>query len=149
MHSFVVLISMSQYEIKPHSEPPEYLFSMVMDRIAEEKRRLIVKRKVAFFAAWFAVSLGASSAAVRMLWSAMAESGFITFFRLVFSDFRTVIDSWESYSYALLETMPTARLSIFLGASIVVLLSFKLLSCNIEDLETRYHKINKLNIYGL
>jgi ABC-type spermidine/putrescine transport system permease subunit I len=116
-------------------EPPIGLFEKILKRIHREERFLVL-RHAAIFSAMLVGSLAAFIPVVRMLLSDAKQSGFLRFFSLIFSDFSTVTTYWQSFSMALLQTLPVISIVALLAVLLVFLQSLKSLS---KDLKFIYH----------
>jgi len=114
-------------------EPPKELYGKIMKRIRKEERFLLMKKRLA---AAFLVMLGSGAmlipafGAVR---TGMAESGFMEFLSLIFSDFKLVLAFWQSFSWALLESFPATSFAGFLAVILVFLGALKYIT---QDLKT-------------
>lgn len=82
------------------------LFEKIMLRIALEKNKIAIKRKIAIFSVMLAVSFAGFIPAVKMAYSGFADSGFTQLFSLIFSDTTAVMSLWQNFSLSLLETLP-------------------------------------------
>jgi len=86
-------------------------------------------------AAAFLVMLGSGAmlipafGAVR---TGMAESGFMEFLSLIFSDFKLVLAFWQSFSWALLESFPATSFAGFLAVILVFLGALKYITQNLK-----------------
>lgn len=98
---------------------PEQLFLRVMSRIERERRLRALRRRLVIFGFGAVFSLVVFIPLFDMARTALAESGFITFFSLIFSDFGTVLALWKDYLYSLLETIPVLEISMLLAAAFI------------------------------
>jgi hypothetical protein len=111
----------------------EKLFAEIMLRIKRGQRILAIRRLFIF-------SLTAIFSAVifvfafNILGVKISESGFLQFFSLIFSDFKTVITYWESFALSLLESLPIISLTIVLATIFAFLESLKFLARDIKIL---------------
>lgn len=109
----------------------EKLSAKIMLRIRKEQKILAIKRAFIF-------SLTAISSAVvfifalKMVGDGVAESGFLQFFSLLFSDFRIVIIHWKSFVFSLLESLPAMGLVILCVAVFGFFGSLKFLTKDIK-----------------
>jgi ABC-type phosphate/phosphonate transport system permease subunit len=113
-------------------ELPEGIFDRIMARINTERRILTFKRRLAIFSIGFIGSGIAFIPAFKMVEAGFIESGFLQFFSLLFSDFRTVAAYWQSFIMSLLETLPAISLAIFLAVIFVFLASLRFLVRDIK-----------------
>ncbi|MFA5021238.1 MAG: hypothetical protein WC517_04240 [Patescibacteria group bacterium] len=104
----------------------EDLFNRIMARIEREKIKT-ARRKAVFFAGTFLISVLASWPSFNLLRADLAASGFLDYLSLVFSDFGIVAVYWQSFSLALLETLPLISVIISLTLVWIMLESLKLL----------------------
>ena len=104
--------------LKP-AEPPAGLFEKIMWRIQEERRLLVLKRRIAIFSAGLVGSVAAFVPVFRMVQTEIIDSGFWQFFSLVFSDFKIVTTYWQSFAMSLLERFPAISLVLFLACLLV------------------------------
>lgn len=121
MRPFAVLIGMAHFEPK---EPFEALFKKVMRRIKQEQRLLVVKR-LAAFSIILAGSAAAFVPAFRMVSADFAESGFVEFFSLIFSDSALITAYWQNFVFVLLESLPVMSMIVFLITVLAFLSSLK------------------------
>lgn len=129
-------------------EEESKLLMAVMQRIEREKALKKIRIRIALLLGWLLVSLGFFAAAFGAFYSRAAESGFITFLKLGFSDFAMVAGAWESYAYALLEALPSAGIALVVSSVLLILFSLKSLARGLESLGQAEIK-NNLNTYGL
>lgn len=115
-------------------EPPSGLFEKIVNRIHKEQRLLTIRRRIAIFSVGLGGSLVAFIPVFKMLSAELAESGFIQFLSLLFSDFSIVVRYWQSFVPTLLETLPVISLIVFLTIIFVFLESLKFLIKNTKSL---------------
>lgn len=130
MRPSFVLIYMS---IK-YVEPPSGLFERIVNRIHKEQRLLTIRRRIAIFSVGLSGSSVVFIPVFKMLSAELAESGFIQFLSLLFSDFSIVARYWQSFVLTLLETLPAISLIVFLTIIFVFLESLKFLIKNTKSL---------------
>lgn len=116
------------------SEPPENLFGKIMQRINQERRLSVLKRKLAIVSFAATCSLAAFVPVFKMAQAEFSQSGFFQFFSLIFSDFGTIITQWQSFVFTLLESLPLVSITALLAVIFVFLLSLKILARNIQDI---------------
>ena len=113
-------------------KPPKGLYESIMNRIREERRISVLRRRIILFCLGFVVSAAAFVPAFRWLQTDLSNSGFLQFFSLLFSDFKIVATYWQSFLMSLLETVPAISLAVFLAAVFVFLESLNFLAKNIK-----------------
>lgn len=116
-------------------EPPEGLFEQIMRRVHKEERLLAVKRMIVFSLGLIGSAI-AFFPALQTMRGVFAESGFMEFFSLLFSDAGLVMTYWQNFIMTLLESLPVISLSIFLAVIFVFLESFKFLAMDIKFIFT-------------
>jgi hypothetical protein len=109
---------------------PEWLLAKIMERIQQERRFLVIRRKIMIFSFSCVFSAGLFVFAFKSFLANGAESGFFKFFSLLFSDFSAMAAYWKNFSLALLESMPIFELSGALAAIFLFLESLKLIIKN-------------------
>jgi len=113
---------MDQDEIKI----PRGLFDKVMSRIHTEEK-IAKQRRLIFLSLIFVSSLVMLFPSFKMLKEGVAQSGFIQFLSLIFSDFDVVLAYWRNFALVLLEALPVAGLAAFLTSVFILLGSLKFL----------------------
>lgn len=113
-------------------EPPQALLGDIFLRIEKEKKLVIIKRRVSFFAVGLALSIVALVPAFKMVWDGISSSGFAQFLSLMFTDSALVMAYWQSFTFTLLESLPIFSIVIFLAITFTLLESARLLSRNIK-----------------
>ena len=113
-------------------EPPQALLGKIMLRLEQEKKLVIIKRRVAFFSAGLIFSVLALIPAFKMVWDGVASSGFTQFLSLLFTDSGVVMAYWQSFGLTLLESLPVFSIIIFLVIIFTLLDSVIFLSKNIK-----------------
>lgn len=108
-------------------EPPAGLFDKIMFRIEKEKNFLTLRRRIIIFSIGLIGSAIAFIPAFAYARSGFVESGFYSFFSLIFSDTEIVLTYWENFLQSLLETLPAAGLAALLATVAVFLESLKML----------------------
>lgn len=115
-------------------EPPGDLFKKIMHRIHEERRLLIIKRRLVIFSISLIGSIVAFIPAFQTVKTGFIESGFTEYLSLLFSDTGIVVTYWQNFTFSLLETLPIMSLVAFLITMLVFLESLKLLAKNIKNI---------------
>ena len=105
-----------------------------MERIKQEKKRLVFRRRVLIFSAMGAVSLGGGTVSFSALKSSLIESGFLRYLSLIFSDFQTIVSLRSHFVLSLAETLPVARLTLFFVFILGAIISLAFLTKNIKPL---------------
>jgi hypothetical protein len=113
-------------------EPREELFDLVMVRIKKEKSLLAIKRRIFVYSACFVASLVALLPVFSWFKAGIANSEFMEFFSLLFSDFGSVMNYWQSFVLTLLETAPLLSAIAFLSVVWVMLETLKLLTRDLK-----------------
>jgi ABC-type spermidine/putrescine transport system permease subunit I len=113
-------------------EPPEGLLGKIMERIRQEKHLLAVKRRLVVIFLGFAASAAALIPVFNLARTDLAQSGFLQFFSLAFSDFGIIIAYWQSFAMSLLETIPAISLAMFFAVIFMFLGSLKLLARDVK-----------------
>ena len=113
-------------------EPPAGLFDRIMIRIREEAKLMSARRKITWLSCLSIVSIIALAIVSNSVYQGFSNSGFFTFFSLIFSDTQIILASWKSFVLALLEALPILNLTILLGVFAVFLSSLKYLAKNIK-----------------
>ena len=117
--------------INSYINPPIGLLEKILKRIHKEER-LLVLRRIIIFSITLIGSLLGIVLAFKTLLSDFSQSGFMSFFSLMFSDFSTVMAHWQSFSLILLESLPAISLALFLSVVLICLQSIKVLTKNIK-----------------
>lgn len=121
------------YKKSEAAEPSSELFGKVMKRIHKEERFLAMRKRLAAATVMMlgsGIMLFPLFGAVR---TSLAESGFMEFLSLIFSDFKLVLSFWQSFSWALLESFPATSFVGFLTVLLVFLGALKYVA---QDLKT-------------
>lgn len=117
--------------------PPAGLLEKILKHIHREER-ILVLRKIIVFSVLFAGSLIGLIPSFRILSADLSQSGFFSFFSLIFSDFSAVMGYWQNFGMILLESLPAVSLALFLAILITFLQSLKSLTKNIKNIKTIY-----------
>lgn len=121
-------------------EPPEELFSKIMNRIQKEQR-ITARRRLILYFMMLTGSILAIPPLYQVLRQAMVESGFVDFLMLIFSDTEIVMAYRQNFILSVLEALPIMSLAAFLATILIFLESLRLL---MRDLQ-RTPRIFKLN----
>lgn len=106
-------------------EPPEGLLEKIMQCIHEETRFLTLRQRYLCFALGLIGSAVAFIPALRMLESSLAQSGFMEFLSLIFSDSGIVLAYWQDFGLLLLESLPVMGIVAVLALALVFLESLR------------------------
>jgi len=122
--------------------PSADLFNKIMKRISTEKKLIAIKRRIMIFTVVAVFSIVALIPTLNSLWINLSNSGFVQFFSLLFSDGGMMLSYWQSFSLALLESLPildvVAILAIILACLISIRFVFKDIK-NINSLKLAHH----------
>ncbi|NMB48346.1 hypothetical protein GYA13_02775 [Candidatus Kuenenbacteria bacterium] len=112
--------------LKP-AAPPTGLLTSVMSRLARAERRAIfLSRCRLFFVSLLLLgSLGSLIPVFKIISTDLSSSNFFSYLSLLFSDFSIIIDSWQSYTFTILESLPVFSLTLGLGLTLVVLAALR------------------------
>ncbi|MFA6919416.1 MAG: hypothetical protein WC244_04925 [Patescibacteria group bacterium] len=113
-------------------EPPQALLGHILLRLENEKKLVVLKRRVAFFSVGLIFSVLALIPAFQLVWNGISSSGFVQFLSLLFTDSEIVMAYWQSFALTLLESLPALSIIIFLTIIFTLLGSARLLSKNIK-----------------
>ncbi|MCX6723991.1 MAG: hypothetical protein NT155_02315 [Candidatus Staskawiczbacteria bacterium] len=122
-------------------EPPIGLLEKILKRIHREERILVIRRVIIFSILLIGSLLGFIPS-LRMLVSDFNQSGFSSFFSLVFSDFSLVSAYWKNFMIILLETLPAASLALFLAVLLIILESIKLIAKDVKIIKSHHLMAN-------
>lgn len=113
-------------------EPPEGFLNKIMGQVQWEKHRRILKWRFVFFAIILVASAASAIPAYQSAQASLAESGFMDFASLAFSDTRTILPYWESFTSALIESLPIMSIALFLFVIFSFLESLKYVARDIK-----------------
>jgi len=103
-------------------EPPAGLEHRIMRRIAAAKRRALII-KTTGFGVLFAGSIAVLVAAYFNLAAALAQSGFLNFASLFFSDFGVAMANFQDFAFSIVESFPVFSAAFLLAGVIAVIWS--------------------------
>ena len=106
-------------------EAPTCLLENIMRRIRVEKYVLKLKRRVVIFSICFAGMAVAYVPVFRIIEKNFVDSGFWEFLSLIFLHFSIIAMYWQSYLFALLESLPVMSMVAFLAYVLIFLVSLK------------------------
>jgi len=96
-------------------EPPKDLLEKIMNQIHWEQERRIIKVRFTLFSVLLVTSLIAL----------IPTSEFINFIQLAFTDTKAIINYFDSFIVAILESLPVMAIALFLFVIFVLLESIK------------------------
>ena len=123
-------------------EPPAGLLDKVMSRIGEERELSILRARVVTFAIVFCFSFIALFPIVRFVWTELIDSGFTTFFSLLFSDAGLVLASWQNFSLSLLEALPVTSLIALSFVCMLLMISSRFLTRDLKNIFLSHKFVN-------
>lgn len=109
----------------------EKLSAKIMLCIKKEQKILAIKRTFIFSLTAIG-SVVVFIFALNMMGARAAESGFLQFLSLLFSDFKIITTYWKSFVFSLLESLPAMSLIILCVAIFGFLESLKFLAKDIK-----------------
>ena len=118
------------------------LKNRILNKITDYQNKM-ARIRVTFFS--FTLLLVASG----MVWSASllvssaAETSFLNYVSLLFSDFKFVLSSGGDYAMSLLESFPAFSFGLTAGFIFLFLLVLKSVFTNISLLNIKHHKLTK------
>lgn len=114
-------------------DPPAGLLERIINRIQTERNLLTVKRRLVIFSIGFIGSIAAFVPVFKMVYQGFAESGFMQFLSLLFSDTGVILTYFGNFLSSLLETLPVTGLLAFSVILLIFLESLKLLSKEVKS----------------
>ena len=115
------------------NKPSSDLYDKVLNRIAQEKNILIIKKRLIISSITFSISFVCFISSIFAFISAASASGFSEFFALIFSDFGTILSYWQNFALSLLETAPIINFILFLVVSIFTIFLSRFLTKDIKN----------------
>jgi hypothetical protein len=103
------------------TQPKADLYDRIINRINNEEKLIILKRKLFLRFFGLFLSVFALVPLIFRLFSDIASSGFTQFLSLLFSDFNIVMADIGDYVLSLLESAPALSLSLTLAALLATL----------------------------
>lgn len=126
-------------------ELPNGLLDRVINRINKERKLISVRRRLVIFSFIFIASIAAFVPALKMVEAELANSRFVEFFSLLFSDTNIVMAYWQNFVLSLLEALPVTSLIILLFVMFMLLESAKALAKNIKIFYS--NTVNKISLW--
>jgi len=113
-------------------QPPAGLLGRIINRIQTERNLLTAKRRLVIFSVGLIGSIAAFVPVFKMVYQGFAESGFMQFLSLLFSDTGVVLSYFGNFLSSLLETLPVTGLLAFSVVLLIFLESLKLLAKDLK-----------------
>jgi hypothetical protein len=127
--------------------PSPDLLDRIISRINYEHKILLLKRKIFSYATSFFLSLAAFVPLAIRLNHDLAQSDFLQFFSLLFSDFSSVMSNIGDFFWLILESIPAASTSLTLIALTAFVFSVvNMLVCWNEFNDLRQLKVKHLKL---
>jgi hypothetical protein len=133
--------NMPQFKFK-QVELPDELYNKVLQRLNRERELLTIKRRLVIFSVSLAISLVAFFPVINLVRTGFAESGFLQFFKLIFSDFEVIKMYWQNFVLILLESLPISGIIMLLITLLIFIESLNILA---RDLRVFLHRNKLLN----
>jgi len=108
------------------------LLNKIMFKIDLESQRISLKRRLFAFGLMTAATAGALVPAFQMVITRLNESGFNTFFSLLFSDFSIVLREWQTFFASLMESFPIMSFVLLLAGLLIFIQVLKLFIKNLN-----------------
>jgi hypothetical protein len=118
---------------KNNLKPPEDLLEKIMIRVKKEREIIKLKRRLLASFVFGCFSAVVFFPALKFAFSELSQSGFVQFFSLLFSDFKTISIYWQDFIVSLLEIFPATSFLILLSASVALLGAFRFLTKDIKS----------------
>ncbi|MDD5110663.1 MAG: hypothetical protein PHI63_05645 [Patescibacteria group bacterium] len=106
-------------------EPPPALLGKVLRRIDREKVLYAAKKRLVVFGVLFSGSVVAGIPMISAFQAQLAQSGFVQYVALLFSDFQSIVAHWQDFGLTLLETLPAITLAGTLTVILTMLISLR------------------------
>ncbi|MEK7519899.1 MAG: hypothetical protein AAB581_01485 [Patescibacteria group bacterium] len=120
-------------------EPPSGLAGIVVERIRREEEHR-ARRRVAMFSLGTALAGAGFLFAFRATTTELAQSGAGEYLSLFVSDAGVMVVSWQSFLFALLESIPVVSVIMLLAAAFVFIACAQWLARNMKTLQfTKHH----------
>lgn len=113
------------FDIEPRNE----LFSVISNRISNERAHIMRRNRVLSYI----LAISSFIASVFMFvytFGKLSQSGFYTYFSLMFSDMASISIYWKELSITLIESLPVISVLLLLSVFFVFLLSLVVISKN-------------------
>ena len=117
-------------------EPPAGLFEVVLRRIASERVRVAVRRRLVLFGTALAASISLAVPALLVARDAFAQSGFLQYASLAFSDTGALAGAGQDFAFALLESFPVMEMAACLAVLWLFLESASWMARDLRHLRT-------------
>ncbi|KKR34564.1 MAG: hypothetical protein UT67_C0012G0007 [Candidatus Magasanikbacteria bacterium GW2011_GWA2_40_10] len=106
-------------------EPSDGLLNKILNKIKQEKRLSLIKKRLIGFSLAIFFSAGAIVPAFFILKKELFLSGFYRFLSVSFSDFGLIVVNWRDFSLVLLESLPATSIIMTMIFLLVFVWSFK------------------------
>ena len=116
------------------TEPPHGLADKIIGRLHQERRLMIIKQRIIIWGITTASSVLVLIPTFRMLQANLADSGFLQFFSLLFSDSKIILSYWDTFAWSLLEALPVMSLVLFLVILGIFLKSLSVFTKNVKNI---------------
>ncbi|MCX6793065.1 MAG: hypothetical protein NTY12_03485 [Candidatus Falkowbacteria bacterium] len=123
-------------------QPSELLLTKIMDAVAIEKQRHILRRKIFIFSSSFLLALLLIFPVLRSFISEASYSGLGEYIKLAFSDFSVISSYGKELILSILESLPALSLAALLLITAVLLVSMKNVLANAKN----FYRLNHLTI---
>jgi hypothetical protein len=133
--------NMPQFKFKQVELSGE-LYNKVLQRINRERELLTIKRRLVIFSVSLAVSLVAFFPVINLVRAGFAESGFLQFFKLIFSDFEVIKMYWQNFVLILLESLPISGIIMLLITLLIFIESLNILARDLRVFLQRNKLLN-------
>lgn len=124
------------FSLVDHREPPGGLLNEVMTQIEAHDRRA-ARIRSALSGALFVAALVALVPAWHVLSTELAQSGFIQFVSLLFSDAGVLLAFWQDFVISLAESFPVVGAAAVCGSVFVLLFSVRAF---VRDIGVAFHR---------
>jgi len=108
------------------------LLNKIMLKIDLESQRISLKRRLFAFGLLTATTASALVPAFQLVITRLNESGFSTFFSLLFSDFSIVLREWQTFFASLMESFPIMSFVLLLAGLLIFIQILKLFIKNLN-----------------
>ena len=127
------------FEHLNRNEPRTRLYGRIIKRIELEQRKTSVYTRIVFFGVLASAAMIALIPAIRELYAEFAQSGFIQFVSLLFSDTGVIALYWQDFLMSLAETLPVFGIMGVAASMFIMLLSTRYLLSDLRSVMGRSH----------
>lgn len=114
-------------------DSPRQLTENIIRRINKTKKARAIRRLV-LFSLILTGSAVAFAPVIKTTLNSASQSGFSRFLPLLFSDWGLMLNYWQSFSAAILESLPVAGIAAFLALTFAFLESAKFVAKDIKSI---------------